>query len=108
MLKQSWRFRHIFTINKGIVADVSVVNWMALLPDIPSREPIETTCPNCKLRVVTETEKRIARPSSYWSFVASIFCCWCFCIPDKWKDVIHYCPDCKVPNFCLEQYLVLK
>ena len=46
--------------------------------------------------------------------VASIFCCWFCSFPDKWKDIVHYCPNCKVPvgvwNFscCWKVYVETK
>ena len=52
------------------------------LPNIQSKEPIETTCPNCKLEVVTETERRIAEQSA-GCFMLSMFACFCCCFPDK-------------------------
>jgi hypothetical protein len=65
-----------------------------VLPNIQSKEPIETTCPNCKLEVVTETERSIAEQSA-GCFILSMFACFCCCFPDKWKSVVHNCPNCK-------------
>ena len=71
------------------------IYWTDILPDIQSRESIETNCPNCKLRVFTDTAKGLAG-GNICCWVISMFACFCCCFPDKWKGVVHYCPNCKI------------
>ena len=89
------------------------LNWYNMLPQVRGKEPFETTCPNCKERVITvpdekscDFRKQRTVGKAICNFLLSLaFCC---CIPFicNGERVVHYCPGCKLPiakfDWCFE------
>ena len=70
-------------------------------PRIPTREPVQRTCPHCLQEITTFQRKRISQYQRCLALglcclVFPLLCCWMPLIKDELKDTVHYCPSCKL------------
>jgi len=63
------------------------------------RDPVRTTCSNCRQEVTTTTIEETGVMAYVAAGIICVLGCWCGCclIPfcmDSMKDVLHTCPNC--------------